>query len=175
MDFIKLLTILVLFVGVTSFAQQEPLTNAPGVIYPLFDDYIKEGYERNYRTHTRQFNRISYIYVGDISHSLSDNFYVYEIFGRTSTYKVYKVDGFKRFHYNIAINSVWGNNYITMRRIFYKVIGFSQGLRECHHKCKHIMSGRPLLDPYLTFHDITEDYWERELDYYFKQIDAVSK
>lgn len=165
----RIVIILCLVIGFSSYGQ-DPQTNSPSIIYPLLDEYIKEGFDRNHRFHTRKLHTIDFIYLIDITRvdpSLFHNQY-----GNTSTYKVYRYyhRPLGEWHYVIAINYVWMNNYTTIRRIFFKAMGISQGLYECHDDCKHIMSKRPLFDPILQIHDLTENQWEEELTTFYIEL-----
>lgn len=165
--FLILLALLVTFNG----SAQDPQTNDPNIIYPLLDEYIKEGYNRNYRIHAKRLNNIDFIYLIDIPYANPDSYMYHSKGGSLETYMVYffwKKDlGRKSI---IALNVNWYNNYYVLRRMMFKAIGFSMGLQECHKDCRHIMSGKPLMDAVLVFYDAVPGEWSKELDLYYKQI-----
>lgn len=162
---------LLLVMGSAAFAQ-DPQTNEANIFYPLLDDYIKEGYNRNLRTHTRNLRTIDYVYVLDIKTYLGQKHPGYREYGSTATYKVYRYwnANYNEYRYAIAFNIAWRDNKIMMRRMFYKTMGLTSDLKECHEECDHIMSKRPLFDPHLFFYDQIEGNWEKELDTLFDSI-----
>jgi hypothetical protein len=164
-----LFILFILFVG--SVHAQDPQTNKPTVYYPLLDEFIKEGYDRNYRSHTRNLRRIDYVLFQDITQVRFADF-TFNSFGTTSTYMVYRYyhSGYNEYRFTIAYNKIWENNYIVLRRLFYKSMGHTFGLTECHKKCDHIMSGRPLVDSHLFFFDAVPEHWEEQLDHFFREI-----
>lgn len=168
-----LLTLLMCFTQV-SFSQQEPPTNAPSLIFPLFDDYMTAGFERNHIKHTNRFNWVSYVYVGDLDITTFDEYYYYVKWGDTTTFLVHRVGGPDKFYYLIAINENWANNYYVFRRMFFKAIGLAEGMSECHTSCTHIMSAREIIDTELFFYDLDESNWERELTIYYNYLDFTT-
>lgn len=166
----RLFLILATVIGFSSFAQ-DPQTNAPTIINPLLDEYIKEGFDRNYRYHTRILKRIDYMVLTDITRSSNPTEYTNE-YGTTDISRIYRYyhTSLSEYRFLIAYNEVWYNNYYVLRRIFFRSIGLLYGFDECHKDCKHIMSGRRLMDPVLVFYDAVPEEWEKELDIYYKYL-----
>jgi hypothetical protein len=161
---------LALFFGVNLYAQ-DPQTNDPDMVYPLLNEFIKEGYDRNYRTHTKKLRTIDFIYLIDIPYA-NPKSYIWKR-GDQQTYSVYSYRGKSEHRKVIAINVIWYNNYLVLRRMFFKSIGIAYGLDECHKECRHIMSQRTLMDPVLVFYDAVPEEWSKELDLFYNQLSKL--
>ena len=169
-----LLITLIMVIGFTSYAQ-DPQTNAPKVIYPLMDEFIKEGYNRNYRSHTRLLYVIDYIHVADLSRADPKDFN--NEWGNTATYKVYRYynTAMGQWQFVLGFNHAWTNNYYVLRRFFFKAIGEIHRLPVCHKDCTHIMSGRFLMDIDLMYHDMIKEEWKKELDIFYRTLQNKTK
>ena len=155
---------------------QDPQTNNPNLIGPLLDSYIKEGFNRNKRRHVENLRTIDFIEVRDISDYLEPRDFDYSEQGESTTYKVYGYwsSAYGEVRYSIAINEIWANNPGVLRRIFFKTMGLSHGLRECHQHCTHIMSARPLIDNKLIIYDLVPENWLNELNNLYTRINNVT-
>jgi hypothetical protein len=165
----NMLLLLITFFCVLNTYAQDPQTNAPEYVYPILDQYIREGFDRNYRSHTRKLTDLKYIYVGKLDTPEQDPHMI--VYGDQITFTVYKIPSpLGRWVYVIEIHEMWVGNYYVTRRYLYKAIGFVMGLKECHDTCNHIMSAKHLYDPKLELHDRVSGNWEDELDTYYNEI-----
>jgi sulfur transfer complex TusBCD TusB component (DsrH family) len=151
----------------SSVYSQHTQTNAPQQIYPLLDDYIKRGYERNYRVHTRVLKRLDFIYLIDTP-ATKDRVTLPFSQGDHLTVIVYKYmhRELNEWRYVMAINEMWAGNPYVMRRLFYK------GMLMVHEvdlkpNSFGIDSDRVAYDFKLIIDDLTENNWEEKLtDFY---------
>lgn len=167
---VKYILFIICFFSWGSVLAQDPQTNAPRVIYPLMDEFIKEGFDRNYRAHTRILSLIDYIHVADLSRANPKDFN--NEWGDTSTFKIYRYynRAMQQWQFVVGFNQVWTSNYYVLRRMFFKAIGQIHKLPECHENCTHIMSGRFLMDADLMHRDMVKEEWEKELDIFYKAL-----
>ena len=165
--------LLFLLTGVMSYAQ-DPQTNYPKTFYPLLDEYIKEGFERNYRAHTRILGKIEYVYFINISKNIivDDGTRSWGSVDTFMVYTWYHVP-LRDYRHIIAFNKDLYDNYYLMRRMMYQALGIIQNMKRCHNDCKHIM-GAPVIDPSLVHYDAAPEQWQRELDIFYRELNKKS-
>lgn len=164
-----LILIVFYFFCLSGYSQKDPQTNAPNVIFPLMDQFIKVGFDINHRGHVKRLHNIEYIYVMDITRVWGADFF-YNEYGTTDTYKVYRFynTSLEEWRFAISINKVWISNPKILRRIFYKVMGHTLGLWECHDDCTHIMSKKNPSE--FFFYDSAKENWDNEIKYFFSEL-----
>jgi hypothetical protein len=161
--------LVILFVNLTMYGQ-DPQTNHPKAFYPILDEYIKEGFERNYRRHTRILGQIDYVAFEDFNELTVYGYRDYVDSIETFQVLVYRDRILNHYRYVIIIHPKWDSNYYVLRRMIFKSLGMAQGLGECHSECTHIMSSRDIFDETLSNYDEVSSNWQEMLNVYYYRV-----
>jgi hypothetical protein len=170
---LKTITIFIVafFVSFASFSQHTQ-TNAPNYIFPLLDDYIKQGFDRNYRAHMRILKQLDFIYLTNVP-AKRDRFTLPFSYGDHLTVIVYKYHHRElgQWRYVMAINEVWKGNPYVLRRLFYKGMAMVYEMQMIRGGFG-INTDRDMYDFKLILYDLTENNWKYVIDDFFKDASA---
>jgi hypothetical protein len=164
----KKLFIILLF-NLTMYGQ-DPQTNHPEAFYPILDEYIKEGFERNYRKHTRVLGRIDYALFEDYNELTILGYREYLDSQETYQMLIYRDHRLSQNRYVIILHPQWATEFYVLRRMIFKSLGIAQGIDECHSDCTHIMSSKDISDETLIKHDMIAGNWQKMLNIYYYRV-----